>query len=324
MPEEVYVSTGEGLLKLTHREQGWVEVWRSLTSRRVTVASASTDALVVGTRDGVYRSADGGQNWADVSGGITQRHVRWLAQHPAKPARILVGTEPAAIYMTDDGARTWRDCPEVARLRDENEWYLPYSPEAGCVRGFAFHGPRAYAAVEQGGMLRSDDWGETWRLVDGTTGDPHAPRLEGHIQIDVHSVTVHPSSANLVTAPTGGGLYRSSDGGSTWHQLYDCYCRAVWVDPNDADHMVFGPADGVDTNGRIEETSDGGASWVRSSAGLDAPWPNHMVERFHAVAGLLWAVLSDGRLIVSSLGAGRWESVLPKPAQALAVTSLAL
>ena len=40
--------------------------------------------------------------------------------------------------------------PRLAELRDRCKWSLPYSPEAGCVRGFTFHGARGYAAVEVG------------------------------------------------------------------------------------------------------------------------------------------------------------------------------
>lgn len=218
--------------------------------------------------------------------------------------------------------RTWRECPEVADLRDANGWYLPYSPEAGCVRGFAFHGSRGYAAVEQGGLLRTDDGGRSWRLAGGSTGDPRAPVLGSRIQADVHSVTIHPSSPDLVLAPTGGGLYISEDGGRTWTELYDCYCRAAWADPDDPQHIIFGPADGVDSSGRIEETTDGGDTWQGASRGLDTPWPHRMVERFAQVGGELMAVLSNGQLFAARLEALVWRRVFADLTGIAAVTSL--
>jgi photosystem II stability/assembly factor-like uncharacterized protein len=190
------------------------------------------------------------------------------------------------------------------------------------VRGFAFDGSRGYAAVEQGGLLRTDDAGCSWRLVGGSTGDPHAPVPDDGIHSDVHSVVVHPSSADLVFAPTGGGLYVSEDGGEAWTELYDCYCRAVWVDPGDADHLVFGPAAGVDSNGRIEETTDGGATWEDASRGLDVPWPNHMVSRLEQVGDELMAVLSNGDLIAAPLEALAWRRALPDLTGVAAVASL--
>lgn len=151
---------------------------------------------------------------------------------------------------------------------------------------------------------------------------PRTPDDQTMIHPDVHSVNVHPSSPNAVIAPTGGGLYVSSDGGARWQRLYRCYCRAVWVDPGRADHMVFGPADSVDENGRIEETHNAGETWERADEGLDTAWPRHMVERFLEVDGELLAVLSNGELIAAPLDTLKWRSVIPAVQQVNAVAAL--
>jgi len=195
------------------------------------------------------------------------------------------------------------------------------------VRGFAVAGSRSnegrvYTAVEVGGVLVSADSGDTWRLVEGSDGDPEMDRPLGTlIHPDVHSITVHPSSADLVTAPTGGGLYRSSDGGTTWRCLYRCYCRAAWVDPADPNRIVFGPADGVSRNGRIEETRDGGKTWHPASTGMDVPWPRHMVERFFQVKEWLLAVLSNGEMWATQTETAGWRPLLPNVGHITAVAA---
>ena len=180
------------------------------------------------------------------------------------------------------------------------------------MRGFAFNRTRAYAAVEVGGVLRSDDGGETWRLADGSNGNPD---LEGppqpFIYPDVHSIFVHPLLPDLVYAPTGGGFYRSTDGGKTWTCIYDCYCRAAWVDVLDSQHIVLSPADGVDRNGRIESTTDGGQTWISASTGLETPWRRGMVERFEQIGNDLFAVLSNGQLLEAPLISLAWRRILP-------------
>jgi hypothetical protein len=128
---------------------------------------------------------------------------------------------------------------------------------------------------------------------------------------DVHSVAVHPSSPDLVYAPTGGGFYRSDDGGATWTLRYRSYCRAVWCDPDDPDHLILGPADAVDRGGRIEETHDGGSSWRRLEQGMDTPWSDHMVERFYRINGELLALLSNGDLLAAPLATLSWRHILP-------------
>jgi len=176
------------------------------------------------------------------------------------------------------------------------------------VRGFSFYGSRVYAAVEVGGLLRSDDGGQTWGLVEGSTGSPAAAPA-GTIHPDVHSVSVHPSSSDLVFAPTGGGFHRSEDGGKSWSRLYDCYCRAVWSDPARPEHLILGPADSVDRNGRIERTQDGGKTWTTASEGLSVPWSRHMVERLLQVDDDLVAVLSNGKLVTAPLATLAWRTV---------------
>jgi photosystem II stability/assembly factor-like uncharacterized protein len=309
MRDLLIIGTKEGVLISARKGKVWQPVSRSLTGEQVNSVSVQDGNILAGTTEGVYRSDDLGQTWRIASEGLSVPKIRWLAHHPDRSGRVLAGTEPAAIFLSRDDGATWAERPEVASLRDEHGWYLPYSPEAGCVRGFAFHGDRVYAAVEQGGLLRSDDGGETWRLAEGSNGIPRTPP-EGFIHPDVHSVTVHPSSPDLILAPTGGGLYTSKDGGASWVRLYRCYCRAVWSDPVRAEHLVFGPADAVDRHGRIEESSDGGRTWQPAAAGLEVPWSQYMVERFLQVDYELLAVLSNGDLVIASLPALQWQPIL--------------
>jgi hypothetical protein len=310
MSHLLIVGTKEGVIIAQHEGDTWKIVRHSLAARQVNSVSAQDGSILAGTTEGVFHSGDLGQSWRIASQGLSVPKVRWVAHHPNASGTVLTGTEPASIFLSCDGGRLWRECPEVAALRDEHGWYLPYSPEAGCVRGFAFHRDRVYAAVEQGGLLRSDDSGETWRLAEGSDGIPRPPP-ESFVHPDVHSVVVHSSSPDLVFAPTGGGLYGSKDGGASWKHLYRCYCRAAWADPAEEEHLVFGPANSVDRSGRIEQSYDGGATWENASQGLEVPWARHMVERFWQVDYELLAVLSNGELLAAPLMTLQWRHILP-------------
>ncbi len=149
-------------------------------------------------------------------------------------------------------------------------------------------------------------------MAAGSTGQTSFENPQGkHIHPDVHSIRVHPVSASRVCAPTGGGLFYSYDGGDSWKRLYRCYCRAAWLDPDDPNHVIFGPANSVDRGGRLEQSHDGGATWQPADDGLDTPWPRHMVERFLQVGEDLLAVLSNGQIYAAPLTALSWRQVLP-------------
>jgi photosystem II stability/assembly factor-like uncharacterized protein len=312
MTSLLLLATSDGLVACRRDGESWQEVRRGLDDQGLTSVIAREGVILAGAETGLYRSDDLGETWRESGAGLAIPYVRWLAYHPHISDREFAGTEPAGIFVSHDGAGHWRACPEVAALREAGRWFLPYSPEAGCVRGFAFHGSRGYAAVEVGGVLVSDDAGETWRLAEGSTGKGtvYVPRSP-FVASDVHSVEAHPSSPDLVFAATHNGLYRSNDGGKTWANLYECYCRAVWVDPADPGHIVLGPAETVDSGGRIEETRDAGQTWALLPTESPTPWPDHMVERFAPFADGLLAVLSNGELLAASQNTPTWNRILP-------------
>jgi photosystem II stability/assembly factor-like uncharacterized protein len=308
----IFLATNQGIVS-ARRTVNWQIVNRSLSEKFITCIDAAGSHVLAGTEDGIFRSDDSGLTWQESSSGITHCHIRWLAFHPEINGLVWAGAEPAAVYLSLDGGVNWQERIEVARLRDQHHWTLPYSPEAGCARGVAFHGNRGYTAIEVGGVLRSDDAGATWALAAGSSGNPDMHAAQSPlIHPDVHSIYVHPSSPDLVFAPTGGGLYRSADGGSTWDYLYDCYCRAIWVEAEDPEHIILGPADDVNTFGRIEVSHNGGKTWMLASDGLAVPWRNNMIERFTQVGDELLAVLAEGQLICTSLGQMEWNEILPE------------
>lgn len=318
---ELFLATENGVSFAQPNGDAWTTEPRGLDGRTVTSIMAREGVILVGTTDGIFRSDDWGASWSEQSQGLSQRHVRWLAFHHDISDLAFAGTEPAALFVSRDGGASWVERPEVADLRDKFGWWLPYSPEAGCVRGFAFHGEHAFAAVEVGGLLHSDDNGRAWQLAEGSNGRPQFGRpAAGLLHPDVHSIAVHPSSHQLLYAPTGGGFYRSTDGGQSWHRAYRaCYARAVWVNPANSEEMVLGPAeDASGRNGRIEHSTDGGQTWQP----LTEPQNRNMVERFVAIDGNLFAVMSNGALWHSPLPQQTWTSILPPSTQINAVCVL--
>ncbi len=312
----LYLATASGLFIADPMDGGWTVRRHVLSDRALKTVVVIDGTILAGGEKGIWRSTDGGNHWQAVSDGTTTPHVRWMVWVDGPGETVLAGAEPAGIYVSTNRGATWHEASGVSRLRNEHGWQLPYSPAAGCVRDFGagrHGGPhRFYAAVEVGGVLTSTDGGGSWALVPGSDGNPELNRdLGTGIHPDVHSLSAHPVTG-MITAATGGGLYRSKDGGASWVRLHDDYVRAVWVDPADPDHIIAGPADGVSRGGRIERTVDGGNHWRPFSDSMDAPWPRHMVDRFFFSEGRLFVILSNGALWERPLEGGVWSRVLPE------------
>lgn len=292
----LYLGTDEGLVVFEGREEEWRPRYIRLQDRQVTALAAAERVLWVGTTDGLWRSTNGGAIVSPVNLGSGESHVRSLGVDPDSPDIILVGTEPAAVSVSRDSGDTWAEAPDVARLRDEHGWSLPYSPAAGCIRGLAVFGDRVYAAAEVGGVLRSDDAGATWRL------------MKGDVHSDVHDVTGHHRYPDVIHAATGGGRYRSQDGGQSWKSVGDGYTRAVWTDPERPEILLTGPARYVGAMGRIERTIDGGDSWTLASDGLSVPMSD-MIERFVGAEPYVYAVTSGGDFYAAKRGLWMWHAL---------------
>jgi photosystem II stability/assembly factor-like uncharacterized protein len=322
---DIYLGTDDGLAVFRGEKEEWRPLYMRLKGRHVTALAVSGSKAWAGTTDGLWRSRDGGATWSPADAGLAVRHVRALAADPSWSGdpgvdRLWVGTEPAAIWLSQDGGTSWQEAPDVARLREAHGWSLPYSPAAGCVRGFALgvdvapdpETPpaldRLYAAAEVGGVLRSDDAGLTWRL------------LAGGVHADVHDLATHPAVPDLVYAATGGGRYRSRDGGLTWMPVGEGYTRAIWLDPDRPEIVLSGPARYVGALGRVERSTDGGDTWALASDGFKVPMSD-MIERFVSAGSHVLALTSDGALYTARRGVWMWHPLdlgLP-PVRAVAV-----
>jgi photosystem II stability/assembly factor-like uncharacterized protein len=314
---DVFVGTTSGV----YRVDGDQPVFLGLEGERIWAIHAWTEqggtTILAGSYgNGIYRSTDGGATWESANDGLTATALRTIQPDPAGNGAIICGCEPGRGFRSTDGGQTWSEMTGITRLHNVDDWYLPYSPRAGALRNF-YSPPgnpqRLLGAVEVGGLLNSEDNGETWELLDIQPDD------------DIHYVTGHPAVPDQLFAALGwaslqkdrrredeprlGGVARSDDGGQTWTKLFDDYTRAVIVPPSRPDLVLAAPARRVGAQGRISVSIDSGNTWQDASHGIETPMQD-MVEIFApAPDGTIWAVCSGGRLLTSGAGTWEWDEV---------------
>jgi hypothetical protein len=202
--------------------------------------------ILVATRDGMYSFDDGGQPretahagrsvtalgrareefWAIVdaselwhAAGTDWTHVTDLNDLRATcvagiGAEVFVGSSEARLFRLAGGALE----PVVAfdHAEGRETWHTPWGGPPD-TRSIANWDDDIYANVHVGGIVRTDDGGETW-----------TPTID--VDADVHQVT---TAENLVLAACAGGLASSTDRGATWTYRTDGlearYSRAVAV-----------------------------------------------------------------------------------------------
>jgi photosystem II stability/assembly factor-like uncharacterized protein len=302
----LYAATGDAIARLDEHEGVW-ETRLSLTgsgAQCLALDPSDSDVLFAGLRgDGVRRTIDGGESWSDCE--LPEPGVFSLAVSAADGA-VYAGTEPSALYRSDDRGETWVDLAGLLELPSRPTWSFPPRPWTSHVRWIA---PSPHDAdlllvgIELGGLMRSTDRGETWH--------DHRPGA----QRDVHSLAWHPHVTGWAYEAGGGGAAWSEDAGDSWHAADEGrdrnYTWSVAVDPNDpelwyvsASTGPYAAHGGRDPQALIYARTDG--RWRPLAGGLPEPLPA-MPYALVAFEGGLVAGLADGQLWSSENRGESWE-----------------
>jgi len=216
--------------------------------------------VTVGTQRGIFRSEDHGETWRQLPAPNPGIAVWSLFNHPDEPGTLLAGLEPASLLRSRDDGQTWQALPFNARFPTVSEG--PEMPKR--VTGIAINPRRPktiYASIEIGGLLRSEDDGETWGcLTEGVYVNEDS--------VDLHAVSVS-GKDSLITIATRVGAFQSGDEGRRWRTLdipmlrpRGTYCRALARAASDPDRIYMGVGNDFDGDvGALITSCDGGSSW---------------------------------------------------------------
>jgi hypothetical protein len=127
----------------------------------------------------------------------------------ALPGKLLVGTMPAALYVSCEGGG-WLEIKGV-REGSAGSCFPPNPDFPARTRVLSKEkkpGGRLFAGIEVGGILVSDDDGQTWTPANDGLTDP-----------DMHQILPSKNHDGLVVAACGEGVSRSTDRGAHWEKV---------------------------------------------------------------------------------------------------------
>jgi len=237
------------------------------------------DTVFAGVEDAsLFRSTDGGQNWAELPGlrqhptapdwapGAGGMCLHTIVLDAVTPGRMFAAISAAGVFRSDDAGTSWRPTNKGLRQRgipDEEA-------EVGhCVHRIASHPSRPNTLFMQKhwDVMRSDDAGESWREVSGNLSSDFGFVIDTHAH-EPETIYVVPITSDSHHFPVDGRLqvWRSRTGGDEWEPLTSglpqnhCYVNvlrdAMAVDTCDECGIYFGT-----TGGQVYASASSGDTW---------------------------------------------------------------
>jgi photosystem II stability/assembly factor-like uncharacterized protein len=282
-PNVIYVGTGEscirgnisygdGMYKSMDAGKTWSRIGLEDSQHiaRIAVHPQNPDIVFVAalghaygpneTR-GVFRSNDGGKTWQKVlfkdnkTGAIDlvfdphNPHVLFAALWEAQrtPWGLTSGGPGSGLYRSGDDGATWK------RLEGHG---LPSGVLGRIgVSVSGADGNRVYAIIEaeKGGIFRSEDGGESWKLINP---DHRFTQRAWYF----HHIFADPKNADTVYV-LNTGVSRSIDGGKSFDFIRAPHGdnHGLWIDPTNPKWMI------VSNDGGASVSHDAGKSWTTQS-----------------------------------------------------------
>lgn len=264
------VVVGDGIYRSTDAGRTWARMGLEKTGRigRVIVDPRDPDvvfACALGhaygpqPERGVYKTTDGGITWrrtlfvdedtgcSELSIDLTNPRILFAGTWTVdiKTWGRMSGGTGSGVFRSKDGGETWE------RLTRG----LPASPLGKIAVGVGASNPnRVYALIEtgeRGSLWRSDDGGDSWRVVNHS-------RLLNERPHYYTRMLVMPDDENEVYFPSNG-MSVTYDGGATTESIrWGGDNHDMWADPTHPDRIMIGNDLGV----MITHTR-GRGGWIR-------------------------------------------------------------
>ncbi|MDT4989275.1 MAG: hypothetical protein QOI74_3369 [Micromonosporaceae bacterium] len=211
----------------------WRNIGPNLGGRSLAAAgsAARPDEYYFGaTGGGLWKTTDGGTTWAPVTDRqISSSSVGAVAVCPTNPDLVYIGMGEVdlrgnvipgdGVYKTTDGGATWThlglaDTQMIGKIRID---------PTDCNRVYVAALGHAFGTNDQRGVFRTLDGGASWQRV-----------LFRNSQTGAVDLSMDPAHPNVLYAATwqvsrtfwllddggpGSGLFKSTDGGTTWTEI---------------------------------------------------------------------------------------------------------
>ena len=254
--------------------------FRGGRTRAATGVPSQPNVFYIGqVNGGVWKSDDYGRTWNPIFDHESSQSIGAIAVAPSDPSIIYVGSGEGlhrpdlsvgnGIYKSTDAGKTWTHLGLVDGQQIPALAIDPRDPN----KVFAAVLGHPYGPNEERGIYRSTDGGQNWQKViskDENTGGSDVvidPSNSDVVYASMWEVREGPWEDGNVFNGSGGGLFKSTDGGSTWHPLTnglpkDLSQIYVAIAPSDS-RRLYATLAAASGKLSVYRSDDAGESWAQ-------------------------------------------------------------
>ena len=225
----------------------------------------------------IYNNAAGGQalgtnagDWTPIGpfdapngGGASGiGRINCITFHPNNNNIVWVGAPAGGLWKSTNGGQTWSTNTDLLPNLGVSAIAIdPIYPDTM----FIATGDRDGGDTYSYGILKSIDGGLTWNITGLTFNLGQSARMGG-----LHIV---PSNTQIIIAATRNGMYRSTDGGTTWNGVQSGSFNMLAPDPQNPNTLYAGTGTSI---ARVWRSRDAGLTWTMLSSGLPTTGANRV------------------------------------------------
>jgi hypothetical protein len=239
-----------------------------------------------GAVGGIYKSTDGGRNYARLPGPLDAYSVTAVATHPTRAGRVFAATAEGGVFRSEDGGATWSPLDRYGSVGELVNVTLRHPS----ISSFILAGTEGY------GVQVSSDGGRTF-----------ASRVTGLTNLNVNALAFEPGSSTDVYAGTDAGIFKSTDTGNTWAGtgLASGEVTDLITDSEGTIRRIWGTVRGQG----VAYSGDGGATFHVYSSGLASLEVTSLELEIVGSVRRIWGTTRGGDGVVYSDDLGQtWHS----------------
>jgi photosystem II stability/assembly factor-like uncharacterized protein len=240
---------------------------------------------------------------------------------PSHPDAVYVGSEPAALFRSDNAGATWDECRSFQDVPESTNWGFHAPTRDSHIRDIVVSpvdSSLLYAGIEVGGVVRSHDGGNSWQQLPG-------------LDDDIHCLHLGTDKQQRVYVATASAPFRSNNGGDQWEKINEGLARRytlhIAAAPDDADQVLVTVSENARRKSpQFYRSTDGGQSWQMVEGLGEGEEPEDMVVAFEwdpASPDHVYAGTDGGKLFHSHDSGESWRQ-LPVTLPSVAVGALAV